>query len=367
MRIGHLTFSYQPITGGGDVYLQSLLGVLARAGHSQRVYQRASTAATEEIRPVPNPLGRFPAAFWTQALFLPTQRGELAKEDLLICHYPVYLLAAAMALPRGPRLLGLSHGVTWDDHPGLRSAVKRAVAARAFRRAHAFVANDTHFLREMGMAVWPRQNLFERLGDHAWFIPNCVDAAAFSRADPWPDLARLNPILVPRNLYFNRGIHLAIEAFATVARERSDTTLVIVGAESQPRYAKYCRQLVAEFALGERVRFWGPAPHDQMVHVYSSGRLTLIPSVCGEGTSLAALESMAAGTPVVSTNVAGLADLPTLHAAPQPAPFAAQILCGLEQRDELAAEQLRAVREVYSLANWESAWLAAVDDATRPA
>jgi hypothetical protein len=75
---------------------------------------------------------------------------------------------------------------------------------------------------------------------------------------------------------------------------------------------------------------------------------------------------MAAGTPVVSTNVAGLADLPTLHGAPRSGPFAAQILHALEQRDELAAEQLRAVREVYNLANWESAWLAAVADATRP-
>ena len=70
--------------------------------------------------------------------------------------------------------------------------------------------------------------------------------------------------------------------------------------------------------------------------VYSAARVTVIPSICGEGTSLSALESMACGTPVVATAVGGLPDLPAWLAEPNPEALSEAILRVLARRDEVA-------------------------------
>jgi glycosyltransferase involved in cell wall biosynthesis len=85
--------------------------------------------------------------------------------------------------------------------------------------------------------------------------------------------------------------------------------------------------------------------------------VTLIPSLCGEGTSLAALESMACGTPCVGTSVAGLLDLPVLHAEPEPRAIAHALAHALDARDALAARQREAVTRDYSLERWRASWL----------
>jgi glycosyltransferase involved in cell wall biosynthesis len=263
-----------------------------------------------------------------------------------------------------PALIGLSHGVTWDDRPGaLRSRVKRAIARMAFRRADAFVANDTFFLREMGLDAAPRQRMFQEVAPGRWFIPNCVNAERFRRSDGLADLRRLRPIIVPRNLYHNRGVHLAIAAFDEFARNESDAALVIVGGTGQPGYVDRLRRQVAESPARDRIVFWGSVAHDAMPDVYSSAELTLIPSLCGEGTSLSALESMAAGTAVISTDAGGLPDLPAVQCRPDTESLLRAMREVWPRRAEVAAEQQAEVLGTYTMANWQEAWVQAIKGA----
>jgi len=358
MRIGQLTYSYKPIVGGGDVYLDMLFRLLEEEGHSQRVYQRSSSAKEASLRFLPNPL-RFlhKGEFWTQALFLPLLRRRLCQEDLLIAHYPVYLIAGASLRQRGrPLLLGISHGVTWDDRPAsVQARLKRAIARRAFSLADGFVANDTFFLREMGLAIAPRQSLFAEVSSRRWCIPNCAPPD-FRPAPPVETLRALHPILLPRNLYRNRGIHLALEAFRIFAPHHPEVHLLIVGKESQPAYASLLRERVKALGLGERVVFWGHVPHQEMPRFYASAEMCLIPSLCGEGTSLAALEGMACGLAVVSTAVAGLKDLPTMQSSPEPEALAEMMLKVYPERWRIGAQQKAQVNREYSYARWSQAW-----------
>ena len=195
-----------------------------------------------------------------------------------------------------------------------------------------------------------------------WFVPNCVDAERFAPCEPDAELAALRPILVPRNLYRNRGVHLAVEAFARIAEGAEGTHLVIVGADSQPAYRAECEALVRALGLRERVVFHGPAAWEDMPRVYSSAEISLVPSLCGEGTSLSALESMACGTPVVATMVGGLLDLPCLHAKPDAEPLAAAMQAALADRAALAESQRSAVLATYNLDNWASAWLSVIEE-----
>jgi len=368
MRVAQITFTYRPIRGGADAYADDLRLLLESQGHEHVVYQRREPLHGADLRFVPNPLRGWPAEFWTHALFLPLCYPSLSRQDALIAHYPPYLLAAVGARLMGkPALIGLSHGVTWDDRPrALRSAIKRSLARVAFRIADAFVANDTFFLREMGCRIAPRERMFQQVAPGRWFIPNCVDAERFGRTDGLPDLKRLRPILVPRNLYFNRGVHLAIAAFAEFARDEPDATLVIVGGMGQRDYARDLRRQVAESPVRERVIFWGSVAHAAMPDIYSSADLTLIPSLCGEGTSLSALESMAAGTAVISTDAGGLPDLPAYLCRPNAAALARAMREVWPRRAEIAAQQQAEVLRTYNMENWRAAWTQAIGGAVGP-
>jgi len=78
-------------------------------------------------------------------------------------------------------VIGLSHGVTWDE-----SAQRPQVADQEEARAWAFgacaqyVANDTFFLREMGWTSPPAARVSGRSVPGRWHIPNCVDERVFA-------------------------------------------------------------------------------------------------------------------------------------------------------------------------------------------
>ena len=97
-------------------------------------------------------------------------------------------------------------------------------------------------------------------------------------------------------------------------------------------------------------------PHDQLAGVYSSGQLNLIPTICGEGTSLSALESMACGTPTICTYVAGLRDLPGPHALPFVASLAEVMEDVYPDRKRVGEEQREIALAVYPLARWRHSW-----------
>jgi glycosyltransferase involved in cell wall biosynthesis len=110
------------------------------------------------------------------------------------------------------------------------------------------------------------------------------------------------------------------------------------------------------------VVFYGPVPHDQLRAVYSSAQLTLIPSLCGEGTSLAALESMACGTPTICTFVAGLRDLPGPHALPIVSSLVETMESVWPDRADLAEAQRAQVLARYPIERWRRSWTDALKD-----
>ena len=363
MRIGQITFSYLPLTGGGDTYLENLRRVLTAAGHQVTVYQRDAGVVGPGVVLLPTPRRWSPGRqFWVLSVTLLARMRDYLREDALIVHYPNYCLPVRWH----PRVIGLSHGVTWDDAPGSPAArFKRALARIAFRGCDAFVANDTFFLREMGLPLPPQENPFAEVQPGRWFLPNGVDLEHFHRREALADLRRLKPILVPRNLYRNRGIHLALQAFARFGPEHPETHLVLVGGAGQPDYIAELHHLVETLGLRNRVHFWGPIPWAEMPAIYSSSELTLIPSTCGEGTSLAALESMACGTATIATTAGGLTDLPTVHCAPTAEGLLQALRATYPVRERIAAAQQQIVQRTFSLERWGTAWQKVVE--TTPA
>lgn len=360
MRIAQLTYSYQPITGGADAYADLLCTALRERGHEVHVYQRHAGAHDPFVHQAPR-FGRWVGVreYWLIPYWLRSRRAELKACDVLIGHYPNYCVPGYFH----PRLVGLSHGVTWDDYPeARRSRIKRDMARRAFGRCARFVANDTFFLREMGLEVPPGATPFAEVAPGRWFVPNCVDTDHFSPAGADAAPRAPNVILVPRNLYRNRGVHLAVQALGLLAGEWPELELDIAGAESQPEYAAEVRGLIAQLGLEARVRFVGSVPWPEMPALYRGAALCLIPSLCGEGTSLAALEAMACATATITTDIGGLPDLPAEHCAPTAEALAAKIAEVLPRAAELGAQQREVVASQFHLGRWKAAWTRVVEE-----
>ena len=155
---------------------------------------------------------------------------------------------------------------------------------------------------------------------------------------------------------------LAVAAFAQIARRVPKARLVVAGKPSQAAAVQEVGRQIALGELEERVQLIGSVPWERMPELYSAARVTVIPSRCGEGTSLAALESMACGTPVVTTNAGGLLDVPALHAEVSVRDLAEKLLYAWQNAAGIAEEQRAAALEQHSRERWQACWLRVVED-----
>lgn len=158
-------------------------------------------------------------------------------------------------------------------------------------------------------------------------IPNFSDLSASDVLDLPP--AALAPlveakrsghvvVLVPRNLSFVRGgawlPEIVDAVLARTAGRRCRFFLTGVPVHVYGRGDRYVRLLYARIGSMRPERraalvLLGGLAREHMATAYHLSDLVLIPTFGNEGASLAALESLAVGTPVVATNVGGLSDV----------------------------------------------------------
>ncbi len=135
-------------------------------------------------------------------------------------------------------------------------------------------------------------------------VPNGVDLEAFQPGDPIPDDGPLRLLCVGR-LIERKGQHHLIEAVKQLTDEGFEVTLDLVGmGDSQSAYQAQAQRL----GVTDRVRFVGYVPKDEIAAYYASTHVFVLPSY-NEGMSVATLEAMATGLPIVITRTGGTAEL----------------------------------------------------------
>ncbi len=135
-------------------------------------------------------------------------------------------------------------------------------------------------------------------------IANGVDCNLF-----YPSVFRdkaLNVLCVGRLIERKGQSHL-LRAFARLqARiESKPLQLTLAGAGDSEARLKH---LAAELGIADKVRFLGFVPREQMPEVYRQADIFVLPSE-SEGMSIALLEAMASGLPVIVTDTGGTDEL----------------------------------------------------------
>lgn len=365
MNIAHVSAHYRPVIGGQEVYIANMIAACRKAGHNSTVYQlyRGERATDTVCLPRIPYIARFIRGIdrkclnWMISLLRP--KG-LFEADVVISHYAFH--APPLKHIRNKTII-LSHGVEWSVRQP--TALDLACEEHAKRCLGRFttVVNDTHYLRQLGMDVKPATRYFEEIAPNIHFIPNCVDTEHFIPGPGLPEYEGRNMILVPRQINEARGIHLAIAAFRIMAREHPELEMCLLGKRHRGgnKYLTRLDSMIAESGFSDRIYFRDPVPNRDMPAWFNSAKVVLVPTLEKEGTSLSAIESMSCGAPTVTTNVAGLADLPSVQCDPEPPAIAVALCETLEKAKTIGQNQRERTIAIFNMDNWMQAWLKVIE------
>jgi len=140
-------------------------------------------------------------------------------------------------------------------------------------------------------------------------IPNAVDIDEyFVRESKRYDSDRLRLVYMGR-LADNKGIFDAIESLH-ILRDQGMENFVLSIAGSGPA-EQALRAKVCELKLADYVDFVGPIFGEAKVEFWRRAELFVFPTFHCEGLPYAVLESIASGTPIVTTRVGGIIDVIT--------------------------------------------------------
>lgn len=154
-------------------------------------------------------------------------------------------------------------------------------------------------------------SLFSPPREKVWAIPNGVDYFKFNGftkkeknechdlfAQDWEKI-----VLFVGRMVHQKGIDKLVYAMPKILRENPDAKFIFCGGGNKAHYSSMAKGLV-----GDKAYFPGYVSDDTLACLYQVAHTTVVPSVY-EPFGIVALESLAAGTPPVVSNVGGLKDI----------------------------------------------------------
>ena len=230
--------------------------------------------------------------------------------EIVAAHFALYALPL-LDLLRSRRFVFHFHG-PWgqessaENEGPLSVSAKRVVESLVYRRADRFIALSSAFAdllgREYGI---PHDRIF--------VVPGGVDARRYTLRESRHEarerfgLPHDRPLVVSvRRLIHRVGLEGLIDAVAELRRRVPEALLLIAGRGPLERQL---RMRIASRQLEDHIRLLGFVADEDLPLLYRACEVSIVPSVALEGFGLSAVESLAAGTPVLVTPVGGLPEV----------------------------------------------------------
>lgn len=311
MRICLYVGTALPRIGGAEMVVDRLAREWTSAGHRVTVLAPRpgmwdkpddSVYPYEVARHLPFFSSRYGVEWYGRYL---TDLHRMRRFELVHCHgfYPHGFLAARAKGRLGVPIVATSHGgdVAPDDLRYSKPRV-RARILWGMRRLDAMIA-ISQFTRDGFRRLCPD-------GVPVVDIPNGVELAKFrlkvARPADWP--AKLVPgeyFAFMGRFKARKGIDVLLRAFASIA-DRTTYCLALAGdGEERPALER----LAAELGIADRIVFTGMVAGASKLFLMQNAGVGVVPSRVWEAFGLVAVEFMAAGRPVIVSDLPGMADL----------------------------------------------------------
>ncbi len=296
--------------GGVTLHISYLERYFTRMGHEVKVIAPASKGVSSfgerfipigRPRPIPTSgsIARITISPWLSSRIKAVLSQE--KFDVIHLHEPLMPMLCTTVLRLSQTAnIGTFHAC--HGRPGYNFAkpVGRWILRRWFRKLDGKIAVSKPAM-EFARGHFP---------GYYNIIPNGVDLDHFS-----PDVSpidefcdgKLNILFVGR-LEKRKGLNYLLEAFKQVKQEIPNSRLIIVGPGTRLRH-KY-EKLVARSGLKDVV-FAGFVSYDELPRYYKTADVFCAPATGRESFGIILLEAMAAGKPIVASNIEGYASVVT--------------------------------------------------------
>lgn len=267
------------------------------------------------------------------------------------------------------RTIGLSDGVhihgIWETHAAVAASAARQLAKPYIVSAHGMLEpwalNQKGLKKKLYSALIERGNLNQAACLHALteaevedyrrfgcrrpvaVIPNAVEIPAHVDrslfVESFPEVGDKRFILFLGRLHPKKGLSLLIEAWEKVCDLHPDVNLVIAGPDEN-NYRSQLAQLIEERRITGRVLFTGMLDSDRKWSALASAICFVLPSF-SEGFSMAVLEAMGMGVPVIVTKQCHVTEVSEAHAGWEISPAVDELTVALEEvlRNNLDANQ----------------------------
>lgn len=237
---------------------------------------------------------------------------EVESPDLVAAHFAVYTWPALGAIGRTPLVVHF-HG-PWAAEGRREGAgrvvtlIKAMLEKRVYRRATKLIVLSQAF----------KDVLCQSYGvDPSWvhIVPGGVDCTRYdvplTRDEArlklgWPTDRRI--LIAVRRLVHRMGLEDLITATAELRRKHPDVLLHIAG---KGPLSPHLQQQIDSAGLAEHVKLLGYVSDADLPIAYTAADMSVVPTMALEGFGLIAIESLAAGTPVIVTPVGGLPEVVT--------------------------------------------------------
>ncbi len=311
MRIAVVTDTVSAARGGNESYLLSLMACLVRAGHDVHVFFNRGRPSVEgpqyqTIRPAGYP--RF-LREWRFCRKVDDQVKRLAADAVLT----VRPLSSAThyRLSNGIHLQCFEAEREAFDSPwrrlfyrtGLRLNPKQQLLIQAQNRL--LTGNDRP--RLMTNSDVTRRRLQEVYGispSEVTLLYSGVDLDLFKAGKRDAEGERRQKLLFVGHHFVLKGLHCLMAALASDQCADLDLTLQVVGNGRIRQFSK----LAARLGISSKVEFLGSVSRTVMPDLYCSSAVLVHPTFY-DPCSLATLEAMACGCPVITTRRNGACEL----------------------------------------------------------
>lgn len=296
---------YFPHIGGAEVCVYNLRRELRALGYGVTVFTNTTKTTDDEDGVMRLGWSLSPRSLIAHVRLLWKLIGT---SDIVHCQYSfrIAAIAGVIARLRGKPMLLSQQGKGIVPEAGstfLNSLLIKICQHVSMRSAtHLTATSDEIF--DLTAAFVPRAKIT--------LVSNGYDANIFSPNPSLPvpqEFLSLNPdtkkILSVRRLVPKNGIHIFVQALALVKKIRSDFHYFAIG---EGRVEGFIKELIKEFGLENHVTLLGKRGNETLPSYYQHADLIVVPS-SAEARSIACIEAMGMGKPIIASRVGGLIDL----------------------------------------------------------